>query len=268
MFCRAEEVTAVLRTELAKQRRPDLVVFSGDATGLGFEVECHQAAFVLGVHDAGMPPGLAVPGNHDYYIRSAEVSGAFEKHFAPWLKGQRVDDHPYPFACRAGHLWLVGVNACTGNTWPWDAGGTVDSDQLGRLARLLAELEPGPRILVTHYPVCRADGSPEKYRHGLRNLAEVVAVAHQGGVGLWLHGHRHEPYRIDDARIAPFPVICAGSATQKALWGWWEYAIQDRHLHAARRIFDPDSNSFREGEEFELDLSGEPPGLCRPGINA
>ena len=125
-FADAERVLAVLMAEL-RERPPDHIVFSGDATALGFPSEIARAAAGLQVGDATLPPALAVPGNHDYYLPSVAASGTFEKHFAPWQYGQRIGDDVYPFAQRVGPLWLIGLNSCTGNRWPSDAAGSVGS---------------------------------------------------------------------------------------------------------------------------------------------
>src|SRR5689334_16815801 len=61
-FARADEVVAALMAEL-RQAPPDRVVFSGDATALGFETEHARAATLLGLTGADPLPGLAVPGN-------------------------------------------------------------------------------------------------------------------------------------------------------------------------------------------------------------
>ena len=254
-FRRADEVLRVLIADLGSQRRPDCVIFSGDATMLGFPGELARAAAALGVGSTAMPPGLAVPGNHDYYTPAVERSGGFENYFAPWLDGQRLDEGPiYPFARKVGPVWLVGVNSCSGNRWPWNAVGRVGDAQLHRLGRLLETLGPGPRILVTHYPVGLADGQPEGPLHRLRDLDDLLVVAERGGVSLWLHGHRHDPYRLNDPRVAPFPVICAGSATQSGHWGYNEYTIDGLHLQGVRRTFDLDRRCFRDSETFELKL--------------
>lgn len=253
-FRTADAILAQLVADL-QRRRPDHVVFSGDATALGFESELARAAEVLGMAGPDVLPGLAVPGNHDYYTRTAAASGLFERYFAPWQTGLRVDGATYPFAQRAGDVWLVAVNSCRGNLWTWDASGGVDAAQLDRLNRLLASLEgEGPRVLVTHYPICLASGQPEKRHHGLRDLAAFVAVAARGGVSLWLHGHRHGWYHLDRPAFAPFPVICAGSATERSLWSYGEYTITGRRLHGQRRAFDPASGQFVDRETFTLDL--------------
>jgi len=252
-FRHTDHILAALRTEL-KERSFDRAIFSGDATAMGFEEELRKAAALLGLGSEEELPGLAVPGNHDYCTYAARWSGHFERYFAPWQVGERVGDAIYPFAQRVGPAWLVAVNSATANRWAWDASGAVGADQLGRLEKLLDRLEGGPRILVTHYPIRIANGKPERAGHGLRDLNDVVAVAQRGGVALWLHGHRHEAYHHHPSDQAPFPVICAGSATQTGLWSYSAYTLTGQRLLAVQRIYDEARECFRDGRRFELDL--------------
>jgi 3',5'-cyclic AMP phosphodiesterase CpdA len=252
-FRRSEEVLRALVADL-RQRRPDRVIFSGDATSLGFDAEFDRAASILGLNRPDPLPGLAVPGNHDYYTRAVVASGLFERHFHTWQQGERIDGVLYPFAQRVGHVWLIAVNSCIPNRWAWDASGRVGPEQLDRLERLLAQLGPGLRVLVTHYPVVLASGKPEHRSHGLRDLNELIAVAVRGGVCLWLHGHRHGSYHHLQSRHAPFPVICAGSATQNGRWSYGEYTITGNHFQALRRVFDSDAGRFRDAATFEIEL--------------
>jgi 3',5'-cyclic AMP phosphodiesterase CpdA len=252
-FRRAEMALAALIDEL-RNRPPDRIVFSGDATALGFESELAHAAKLLGLKDGNALPGLAVPGNHDYCTPAAATGGYFERQFAAWQTGERDGGVIYPFAQRVGPLWLVAVNTSMANRWAWDASGSVDADQLARLERLFERLSPGPRILVTHYPICLANGKPERRTHGLRNLSHLVSMAQGGGVCLWLHGHRHGAYHHATTNLAPFPVICAGSATQTGLWSYSEYTIHSGRLQATRRAFDPLECRFRDKGSFELQL--------------
>ena len=72
----------------------DHVIFSGDATAVGFESEIGAAETLrLGQFPI---PGLAVPGNHDYCTPAAEVSASSIRHFAPWQNGQRIGDIAIP----------------------------------------------------------------------------------------------------------------------------------------------------------------------------
>jgi len=255
-FRHTEKILTALDAEL-RQRNFDRIVFSGDATAMGFEEEVRKAAALLGVGSAEPLPGLAVPGNHDYCTQAAMQSGRFEHHFAPWQTGERIGDAVYPFAQRVGPAWLVAVNSSAANVLAWDARGRVGVDQLERLENLLSRLTPGPRILVTHYPVTLANGKPEHLYHGLRDLNDVVSVAQHGGVVLWLHGHRHDSYHHASGR-APFPVICAGSATQHGRWSYSDYTLIGPRLHVLQRVYDEAAECFRDGRRFELELPHSP----------
>jgi len=252
LFAHAEEVVARLMEELPG-RGIDHLIFSGDATALGFESEIRRAAQALGVGTQPIP-GLAVPGNHDYCTKSAETAGHFEQYFAPWQQGRRIGEHRYPFAQQVGPVWLVGVNGATGNRWPWDAAGSVGAAQLQRLRHLLADLPSGVKILVIHFPICLSSGRREIWYHGLRDLDAVLDAARAGGVHLWLHGHRHAAYHLQTPDRAAFPVICAGTATQRRLWSYGEYTIDGSTLTALRRAYDPVARTFRDVETFALQL--------------
>src|SRR5262245_55958373 len=104
-FKHASSVVDVLRRDLAA-RGFDHLVFSGDATMMGFPTEMSVAAAALGVGDESLPPATAVPGNHDVYVSRAERLGSFEAAFAPWQQGFRVSEAVYPFARKVGHVWL------------------------------------------------------------------------------------------------------------------------------------------------------------------
>jgi hypothetical protein len=81
-----------------------------------------------------------------------------------------------------------------------------------------------------------------------------VRIAADGGVILWLHGHRHRPYFVSRSKLAPFPAVCAGSATQAGTASYVEYTVSNGRVTARRRVFDCASGAFREGEMFEIEL--------------
>src|SRR5262249_38794385 len=196
---------------------------------------------------------------HDYYTSAAEASGEFEKWFAPWQHGERVDAATYPFARQVGPLWLVGVNGAVGHRLPFDATGRVEAAALARLERAVGPPAPRPRILVNHFPVADRHGRPERRWHLLRNLAELLDVCQRGGVCLWLHGHRHGAYYLNDARLAPFPIICAGSATdgKHANMGYNQYTVEGTRLQCRRRVFNPRDGRFQDADTFELTLPAD-----------
>jgi 3',5'-cyclic AMP phosphodiesterase CpdA len=247
-FRHAEEAARALVEDL-RAADPNHATFSGDASTLGLEAECCHAADILPV---SAMPGLAVPGNHDYYTPQAEHSGDFERAFASWQRGLRIDDAPYPFAQHVGHIWLIGLNSSRGNRLPWDASGYVDRPQLDRLLELVNRLDHGPRLLVTHYPVLRECGQRESGHHGLANLDEVLEAARSAHISAWLHGHRHHAYCLTNP--LPFPVICSGSATDSSCWTYHLYEIEGRDLRIRRRVFRPASRRFEAGDSLDVKL--------------
>ena len=75
-FLRAKRIVEAILAD-AKANPPDALIFSGDATMLAIPHEFVHAAETLGVWDSDLPPGIAVPGNHDYYTPYAGRSGGF-----------------------------------------------------------------------------------------------------------------------------------------------------------------------------------------------
>jgi 3',5'-cyclic AMP phosphodiesterase CpdA len=254
-FRHANDVTATLRGEFAS-RGFDQLVFSGDATTLGFAAEMTESARRLGVGDPNLPPGIAVPGNHDVYVRHSAHHRLFEDAFSPWQHGQRVSDDHYPFARKVGPVWLIGLNSSVPNFWVWDASGSVGPAQLDRFKQLCATLDGGPRIVVSHYPLLMQGHKPEPRWHRLRDWRAVRDAAAECGVSLWLHGHRHHWYFLAPAANLPFPTICTGSSTQTGRWGYHDYTIDGRTLTAVRRVYDLDAGAFVDTEQFTLELPG------------
>lgn len=247
----ADRVMQVWREEIAS-RGVERIIFSGDATAMGFLSELERAAHLIGVDKE--IPGIAVPGNHDYGTRKAAASGDFERVFRPWLQGERIDAETYPFAQKVGDVWLVALNSAKGNFWFWDASGRVGETQLERLRRLLAELPPGPRIIVTHYPLYLASGRPERHARSLRDATQVVKVAAEGGVKLWLHGHRHGFYWFENVPDVPFAMVCAGSGTQSGLWSYLEYDLEGDRLQGRRRTYDARFGKYQDADGFTIRL--------------
>ena len=229
----------------------DHVIFSGDATTIGLRAEFDEVDRVLRPND-DWPPALAVPGNHDYYIRRAVRAGDFERVFAPWQKGERVDSHIYPFAQKVGPIWLIAVNSAQANRFVWDSRGRVGRRQMRRLIELFLRLPPGPRILVTHYPLYLESGEKERLWRRLRDARQLSAIASAAGVRLWLHGHRHVNYYRRPEGSLTFPIVCAGSATQLGRWSYNEYTFVDGQLHGRRKVWSPHQARFLDGDGFSL----------------
>lgn len=253
-FRSAHRIVEAMKREF-RQRSLDRLVFSGDATTMAFEREMKAAAERLGVGDPTLPPGIAVPGNHDLYTPAAVRSRTFETAFSPWQTGQRLTEAAYPFAQKVGHVWLIALNSAKANLLPWDASGEVGFVQRERFKALAASLDAGPRIAVSHYPLLTRARKPESRWHGLRDWRETRDAAAACGISLWLHGHKHAWYFLTPGPEQPFASIDVGSSTQENLWGYHEYEIEGWKLRGLRRIYCPESDGFVDQDRFDLDLS-------------
>lgn len=250
----AGQVVDALKREF-RERTFDQLVFSGDATTMAFDSEVIAAAKHLGVGDVTLPQGFAVPGNHDLYTFGSVRRRMFEIAFADWQHGERTDAmFTYPFARKVGHAWLIALNSARANLFPWDATGKVGHAQLGRLRELIAKLDDGPRIIVSHYPILTRGRKPEPRWHRLKDWKHVRDVAAACGASLWLHGHKHAWYVLGSDPDLPFPTINVGSSTQEHLWGYHEYEIDGWRLKGLRRTYDHASDRFLDGDQFELEL--------------
>jgi 3',5'-cyclic AMP phosphodiesterase CpdA len=255
-FRDAEDVLERLVDE-CYARKPDLLIFSGDATALGVEEEFAQAAEILRVGAPDSLPAIAVPGNHDYYSHGSVAAGLFERYFAPWLLGERLTNDIYPYGRQLGDLYFVAVNTCKPGRWLWDSTGHINPAQLHRTRDLLAQphVIPLPKILVTHYPLCLANGAPERRLRRLRNMPALLQVAQDGGVSLWIHGHRHTNYVVPAAPDQPIASVCVGSGTMRDHWSFAEYTFDGQHLWIEIHTYDPDQKRFVVSKKSDAPLT-------------
>ncbi|MCS7014555.1 MAG: metallophosphoesterase [Gemmatales bacterium] len=254
-FALAETVAEALVRDI-RQRQPHVVVLCGDVACLGFDEEFALAARLLRPLLETFP-GVAVPGNHDYYLDDPACAGSFERHFAPWQCGLRIEQGVYPFALVLENLVLLAVNSAKPMKWPWDVRGEIGTQQLKHLQALLtrSEIRSRPCFLVTHYPLLRSDGRAETYFRRLTDaeaLAEVLARHH---VLAWLHGHRHHPYVHAPDIHRGFALLCCGSATLRRVWSYFELEWHEHRLQLKRRCYWLATREFVEVSQSELVLT-------------
>lgn len=191
--------------ELASQRQPDVVAFSGDVTKRAKPAQFREGrAFVesLGV------PTIVVPGNHDvpmyrFWERVLQPYGAYRRHFSRDLEPTYQDDE----------LLVIGVNTAWG--WTID-GGRVWPGRARRLERQLVEGK-GSRyaIVMLHHQMIPVPGysSPKVFRNALGTASALA----RGGADLVLSGHVHLSYLgySEELEGAPagLPVLFSGTAS-------------------------------------------------------
>jgi 3',5'-cyclic AMP phosphodiesterase CpdA len=191
---------------LARARRPDLVVFSGDLTKRAKPAQFQEARRFVAELGA---PTVAVPGNHDvplYRVWERVLSpyGAYRRHYHEELEPTWEDEE----------LRVFGVNTAFGWTF---TGGRVTTGSVRELERRLAEGADGRyTIVVLHHPVIPVPGYGSD--EVIRNAAAVARALSGGGVDLVLSGHVHLSYLgytpvVGSSTGRPVPVLFAGTAS-------------------------------------------------------
>jgi 3',5'-cyclic AMP phosphodiesterase CpdA len=186
---------------LSLQKRPDLMVLSGDITQRARPGQFRVArAFV----DRLGTPVLAIPGNHDIPLFDL---------------GARLY-HPYSRYCSAFGDELEPVHSsrellvvCLNTTrWYMRKNGEVSSEQIDRVAKRLAIAGPEQlRVVVVHQPVAvvRAGDVPNL----LRGHAAALQRWADAGADLIMGGHIHLPYVTALTNLArPMWAVQAGTA--------------------------------------------------------
>jgi 3',5'-cyclic AMP phosphodiesterase CpdA len=216
---------------LLSSRRPDLVVFSGDFTTLGTELELRHARLAIEPIRAAAESFVCVPGNHDVYLDDVLRQGRFERNLGDLLGTDVPDlavDGRWPIARLIGDsVAVVALDSSRPNPSPWRSSGRVPGLQMDALARLLGDERLANRFVfvVTHYSPCLPDGRPDTRQHGLDNAAELMAaMATLGDRGALLCGHVHHCFERRLLAGAP-RVFCAGSATFEGREGLWQFDL-------------------------------------------
>lgn len=191
---------------MAAERRPSLVVVSGDLTQRAKPEQFREArAFV----DALPVPSLVVPGNHDVpmyrvWERVFAPYGAYRAHFAREMEPTFRDDE----------LLVVGVN--TAFNWTLKDG-RITLRRLREVAELLAATpESVCKVVVAHHHLI----PPPNFgnQRVLTNAYEAVDVFSSAGVDLILSGHQHQTYIGNSEEFypqgrPPVVILHAGTTT-------------------------------------------------------
>jgi len=198
---------------VAHERRPDVLIYSGDMTQRAQPSEFASARQL--VDAMGVAPLLALPGNHD--IPLFNIVGRALNPYGRYLKvfGPRLD----PVLDLDAFL-VVGVNTTRAAR---HKDGEVSIEQLERVSNQLRQARPGQlRVVVTHQPADVVRSKDEVDRlHGAEIALQAWSTA---GADLVLGGHIHLPYVKDlftRAHPTPRPMWCVQAGT----------AVSDRLRH-------------------------------------
>ncbi len=227
---------------LVVERRPDLVVISGDLTQRAKPQQFREArAFAERLRQTA--PVLAVPGNHDvplyrFWERLLAPFGAYRRHFAGDLEP----------VFRDPELAVAGLNSAHG----WGVkGGWLRRSSVAR-ARVAFAAAPDTafRIAVVHHHLARPTGvSCEHPAWGARRALSALAAA---GVEVVLSGHLHRCLAMTPLGPGRAPLqLLSGTSTSSRGRGpergrnslqWLE--VEGEAWRFSRELWDPTRSRF------------------------
>jgi 3',5'-cyclic AMP phosphodiesterase CpdA len=208
---RPEVLDAIVRD--LKSQAPDHIAVTGDLGNISLPGE-----FITGrrwLEQLGSAQNVSfVPGNHDIYVRTAEMEPA--RHWGAYMRGDQgvrpADDADgFPFVRWRENIALIGLSTAVA-TAPLMATGRLGVRQMARFAEILGKLTHRSlfRVVLIHHP-------PAGKRHAYKRLVDAKAfrrVLAQHGAELILHGHDHK-HALEwiDGPKGRIPVVGAPSAS-------------------------------------------------------
>lgn len=202
-------------TAWLEERRPDLIVISGDLTQRARVDQFRQAAAWLNrLRTAGLKL-LVIPGNHD--VPLYDVVRRFARPLARYKRYISNDLCPF---FEDGEVAILGLNTARSLTIK---DGRINHDQMDMLRQRLAQVAPDKtRILVTHHPLFSMPiGKGGELSEAVGRHDDAVKAACEAGVHVALAGHFHRTYAEAAQKMVEHSggalVIQAGTATSTRL---------------------------------------------------
>lgn len=253
----------------------DHICVSGDLTNLALVEEFDAARDLL---DAvpGAPHNLSVvPGNHDYYVRSAAKARRFETTFESYLKSDLPEyqlPSRYPYCHIRGEAAVIGLNS--GIPTPYFvSGGRVDPDELEAACRMLDDprLDGLLKVVMVHHHVLPFEHTRTELPRRMFNAELVLRRLRQHDADMIIHGHNHffqiheVPQLRGDGTVLicePGSAVVAKASRPEKVGKFNVYDIEGGRLQAIRTyIWDDDAQDFVPWRARAFDdhpIGGEP----------
>jgi 3',5'-cyclic AMP phosphodiesterase CpdA len=199
------------------EKRPGLVVISGDFTQRARVEQYRMAcAFLDRLESQGLTT-LAVPGNHD--VPLYDIARRFVR---PLHRYKRfIDDDLCPYF-ENDELEVLGINTARSFTIK---DGSISHEQLARIRAAFAGSAQGKtRILVTHHPLYAMPlGDEGELTKVVNRNEDALSAVADAGVHILLAGHFHRSFSKSATEMVenagPALVVQAGTATSTRLRG-------------------------------------------------
>ena len=182
-------------TAWLEERRPDLVVISGDFTQRARVGQFRQAAAWLGKLRAAGLKTLVIPGNHD-----VPLYDVLRRFFTPLRRYRRYISHDLCPFYEDDEVAILGINTARSLTIK---DGRINHDQMDMLRHRFAHVpRDKTRILVTHHPLFSMPiGKGGELSEAVGRHDDAVQAACEAGVHVALAGGLQAPDPVD--RLEP-----------------------------------------------------------------
>lgn len=188
--------------------KPDLVLFTGDATSCGQKGEFATALKRFAPLLESDLPFLYIPGNHDSYVKDKACVRASRDFCSAMNRGKYTMDD-FPFTLNFGRIRLAAIH-CARPMPPLLSCGYMTAETSCFLQKEAEKDLPSPIVVAGHFPLLDPHPIPHAL-HLLYGARKVVRLLQQKKIALSLCGHVHKPYAILDEKGRG--EIVAGSLT-------------------------------------------------------
>ncbi|MDF0540920.1 metallophosphoesterase [Sphingobium sp. H39-3-25] len=198
-----------------EERRPDLVIISGDFTQRARVAQFKEASAYLNRLRAAGLRVLAIPGNHDIPLYDV-----FRRFAAPLKRYKRYIGNDLCPWFEDDEVAILGINTARSLTIK---DGRINHEQMRMLQDRFAKVaQDKTRILVTHHPLFAMPiGRGNELTEAVGQHDDAVKAACEAGIHIALAGHFHRTYAeaaykmVEKAGRAL--IIQAGTATSTRL---------------------------------------------------
>jgi 3',5'-cyclic AMP phosphodiesterase CpdA len=232
------------------ERRPELVIISGDFTQRARVAQFREASAWLNRLRASGLETFVIPGNHDVPLydvvrRFAAPLDRYKRYISndlcPWFENDEVA--------------VLGLNTARSLTFK---SGRINHDQMALMHERFARVAPQKtRILVTHHPLYAMPiGEGGELSEAVGRHRDAIKAVCDAGVHIALAGHFHRTYaeaaRKMVVNAGPALVIQAGTATSTRLRNNELQSFNWIHAHhndeIELQVVAWDGSGFRRGD--------------------
>lgn len=242
-----------------EERRPDLVIISGDFTQRARTAQFKEAAAYLNRLRAAGFTVLAIPGNHD-----VPLFDVIRRFGAPLDRYKRYISNDLCPWFESDEVAVLGINTARSLTVK---DGRINHDQMRIIHERFARVAPDKtRILVTHHPLFAMPiGEGHELSEAVGRHRDAVKAVCEAGVHIALAGHFHRTYAeaarkmVENAGASL--ILQAGTATSTRLrnaepqsFNWLHVR---HHNEIELQVVVWDGAGFRRGDHVRYDFDGE-----------